>query len=222
MHKIVIQYQDFEEQTQVEEAYFNLSRAKIIDMAITGEADILLGNLRDAVKSEDGKELIHLVRDLIHLSYGEKDPDGKTFRQSEQLSNDFLQSQPFDQMFYDMIMSPEQVLKFVEALFPQKLMEEARAKAAAQGINIENMALPRADGTPYFDSETTRASRPQPQDRLPKQVKTVELPEDGIEADRIVQAEKPQPISTYDGPLSDQATDADMQAFLEWKRQQNS
>lgn len=202
MHKIVVTYKDFDEQTQVEEVYFNLSRAKIIDMAITGDADTLLVSLQNAVKAEDGKELIRLVRDLIHLSYGEKDPDGKTFRQSAELSDDFLQSQPFDQMFYDMIMSPEQVLAFVNALFPEKLMVEARARAQAAGVDVESLALPREDGQPYFDAETTRASRPQPQDRLPKQTRSVvdvDLPED-------------------DTPV-DPDFEADMSAFREWQRQ---
>lgn len=208
MHKIDVTYEDFEGQSQTEALYFNLSRAKIIDMTITGEAEELLEDLRNSVKSENGSEIIRLVRHLIHLSYGEKADDGKTFRQSEQLSDDFLQSQPFDQMFYDMIMEPTRVLSFVEALFPQQLMEEARRKAASQGIDLENLALKREDGQPYFDAEATRASRPQPQDHKPKQVKTVELPEDGVEADKIVQAEKPQPV------------DPDFEAYKKWRSEQ--
>lgn len=202
MFKRTVSYTDFDGQQQTEEVYFHLSRTKVIDMALTGEADELLQAIQEAVKSQDGKEIVRTVRDLIHLAYGEKDADGKTFRQGEELSDDFFQTAVFDQFFYDMIMDPQQVNEFVEALFPPDFMEEARQKAAAQGLTIENLALPREDGQAYYDQSKAERLRRQPQDHLPKQVKDVELP--------------------ATGPLTTQPSDADMSDFLEWKRQQNS
>lgn len=158
MHKQVITYEDFDGNSQTEEFYFNIARAKIIDMALTGEAAELFESIQTAAKTGDGAAIITLVRTLIELSYGEKQPDGKTFRQNEELSSDFLQSQPFDAMFYEFTLDPPKAIDFIEAIFPAQLMADAIEKAREQGKTLEELGR---EAFPAF-------KRPEPQDRLPK------------------------------------------------------
>lgn len=213
MLKQPITYTDFDGQQVTENFYFNFSKAEIIELILNDKLETLVEGMQEAVKNADGKEILRSLREIIHLAYGER--DDKAFRKSKEISDDFLLTEAFSEFYFDLISNPEKVLAFIEAVIPAQLIEEAKRQGRLPD-DLKTLELPREDGQPYYDAAAVQASRPQPQDRLPKQtreVKDVNLFDaqitdtplsghefqvvDGIEADKIVQAEKLQPNETH-------------------------
>jgi hypothetical protein len=123
MLKKKITYKDFDGNEVTEEHYFNISKAKLIEMeSATDEG--LGDSIQAIVKAGNVRSLIREFRKILLASYGVKSEDGKRFIQSEQLSEEFGQTAAYDQLFIDLVTNEKMAAEFISGILPSDLAEQ--------------------------------------------------------------------------------------------------
>ena len=120
MLKKTIKFVDYDGNQRNEEFYFNLNKAEILQMELS-EVGGLEQMINKVVAEQDTKKLIEIFKDLILKSYGVKSPDGKRFVKSEELSNEFSQTEAFVDLFMELAMDAKAASEFVNGVIPQSL-----------------------------------------------------------------------------------------------------
>lgn len=212
MLKKDIQYTDPNGVQQTKTCWFHLTKAQILKLELLtpgGDFAKHIQALAENVANEP-KPLIDLFEKLIHMAYGER--VGVEFMKSDQLSDHFLSTEAYSELFFELCTSPNAASNFVNGIMPG---------------DIENAFKP---------------SRPVPQDRKPKQlrvVENVELPtEDDVEnvfdnydssptapmGREIDYAAMPleDGFSSKPAHLGEQDSMSEFEAFKAWKAQQDS
>ena len=126
MLKKTITYEDYNGVSRTEDFYFNLSKAEIMEMEMgtTGGFGAMVNKI---IAAKDLPTLIHLFKDLLLKSYGEKSPDGKRFIKSPELSEAFSQTEAYSQLFMELAMDDKKGAEFVNGIVPVDLAKEAAA-----------------------------------------------------------------------------------------------
>lgn len=142
LKKIITYTNPFTNQEVVEEHYFHISKATLVEMDMeehkqeytNKEGKKLTGmqaHLSRVVEAEDGKAIMAAFKDLIRRSYGKK--DGDRFRQSSEIWDEFASSEAYSALFYELCTNPVSAAEFVNGIIPADLDQEAaRLSAEAQ------------------------------------------------------------------------------------------
>lgn len=134
MLKKTITYVDYNGNERTEDFYFNLSEAEIMEMEM-GTAGGLSEMIQNVVQTQDSPALIKIFKDLILRAYGQKSLDGKRFIKSDNLRDEFAQTEAYSQLFMELATDDKAASKFVNGIIPSKLEEaskEAQAKFLAE------------------------------------------------------------------------------------------
>lgn len=136
MLKRNITYVNFNDEEVTEEAYFNLTKAEVVEMELSSKEG-LSEMLQRIVKTEDRPALIREFKNIILMSYGEKSEDGKRFIKSQKLRDEFAQSAAYDQLFTELITTEQVVADFIIGVLPkdlQKLVQDASPQDSPKGL----------------------------------------------------------------------------------------
>lgn len=144
MIKKTIQYTDLNEEQQTEVVHFHMSRADVIEIIATGEADRW-----SAILEENNNEKSHaLLMDLMRRTYGVKSDDGKRFIRSDELWADFIQTEAYSQLAFELAVDAEAGAAFFNGLLPQSLLAELQAAVAKQQAEHPGAIASVGAGTP--------------------------------------------------------------------------
>ena len=83
--------------------------------------------LENAVASEDNYRIIEVFEDLIKHSVGMKTLDGKYFKKSKEFVEDFMQSEAYSTLLFDLLQDAEKANAFIRGIMPSDLMAQAEA-----------------------------------------------------------------------------------------------
>ena len=126
MYKKIMTYTDYNGEERTEDFYFNLTKAEITEMELSTE-----GGLRDKIeritKAKDVPEIIRLFKELILKAFGIKSPDGKRFIKSEQLSEEFSQTQAYSDFFMELATNSDAASEFVNGIMPSDMKSSSVA-----------------------------------------------------------------------------------------------
>lgn len=117
MYKKTIKYVDYNNEEREEDFYFNITKAELIEMEV-GPAEGLEEHFRKIIASKNGALIMKTFKDFILKSYGEKSPDGKHFFKSEEISNRFMCTEAYNELFCQICTDAEEAAKFVNAVLP--------------------------------------------------------------------------------------------------------
>ena len=117
MLKKTITYKDYNETERTEDFYFNLSKAEIIEMEITTSGG-LTEFIQRIVAAQDGPAIIKIFKELILKAYGQKSPDGKRFIKSQELRDEFVQTEAYSILFMELATNAEAAAAFVNGIIP--------------------------------------------------------------------------------------------------------
>lgn len=117
MIKKTITYKDFNDVKRTEDYYFNLTKAELTDLQLSAEGglDVLINRI---IKEQNITEIMRIFKLIIQKSYGIKSDDGKHFRKSDEIFEDFANTNAYDELLVDIISSPESAEKFIEGILP--------------------------------------------------------------------------------------------------------
>lgn len=118
MLKKVIKYVDYSDNVREETFYFNLNKAELTEMqlTVTGGMDKLIEKISE---TQDTKTLITLFKEIILKAYGDKSPDGRRFIKSQELRDEFMQTEAFVQLYMELIEVPGAASAFVNGIIPK-------------------------------------------------------------------------------------------------------
>lgn len=113
-------YKDFNDVERTETKFFNLTETEIMEMEL-GTAGGVAELLQRIVAAKDQPTIIKFFKDFILKAYGEKSPDGLRFDKSEQMRQDFSNTQFYNLLFMELATDDEKAAKFVNGVIPQSV-----------------------------------------------------------------------------------------------------
>jgi hypothetical protein len=144
MFKHVQKYTDYNGTERSDTLYFNFSKAELMEMELSTQAGIQ-EMIRMMIATSDNAKIVQLFKDLILKSYGIKSEDGKRFIKSQELRDQFEQSEAYSEFFMAMIANEDDIqTKFVNGVVagtnvPNASAEEAIAKLKELGYDTTLM-----------------------------------------------------------------------------------
>jgi len=137
MVKETIEYTDYDGNQRVEEFWFNLNRAEMLDLqgSVEGGYDRYMEQLMHATKAGEAMEVF---KNILLKAYGRKSLDGRKFEKSPEITADFVATQAYSDLYVGLALDPERAAKFMDAVMGadvKKMAAENNAKAAAAAVS---------------------------------------------------------------------------------------
>lgn len=123
----------FTDQEVTEDHYFHISKADLTKMELeehkveyvskTGEKLTGMRALISQItESEDGKGIIAIMDDILSRAYGKK--DGERFVKSPELTAEFVASEAYSALFFELCTDAEAAAQFMNGIIPRGLGQE--------------------------------------------------------------------------------------------------
>lgn len=118
MYKKTIKYTDYNGQEREEDFYFNLNKVELSDMDFSR-----VGGFKQFVDTivmeKDVARIMELFKEIILKAYGKKSADGKRFIKSEELREEFQQTEAFVELYMELIQDPDAASDFINRIMPK-------------------------------------------------------------------------------------------------------
>lgn len=130
MIKWPITYTTYDGDEVTEDFYFHLNKAELTKMQF--DVNGAYSNYIERIQNERNlKELGEQYANLILNSYGKKSDDGRIFRKSEELRDEFKCSEAYSVLFMELLSDADKAAKFARGILPADLQGASiEAKAA--------------------------------------------------------------------------------------------
>ena len=110
---------DFNGNERTEEFLFNLTPQEVSNMQFS-----TVGGLDAYIKKisseQDVPKIIKLFQDLIDLSYGQKTADGRGFKKTPEILEDFKSTQAYSDFYMSLIDDVDKATRFVNGITPDE------------------------------------------------------------------------------------------------------
>lgn len=135
-----ITYTDFNGEERTEKFHFNLSEAELTkwELSVTGTLTEYIKRISETV---DVPKLQALYEELIDRSYGVKDADGKRFRKSPELLQEFKDTNAYSELYMELITSDTAGAEFISGIISDKLKALVDQGVAEGKIDLNHPAL---------------------------------------------------------------------------------
>jgi hypothetical protein len=123
MIKRTITYPNYNGGNVTEDFYFNLTKRELIKWEVSKKGG-LSERLEQIVKDDDRAGLVEVVEDLLTMSYGVKSDDGKRFIKSQELVDEFIQTEAYDVLFMELVSDPDKASEFIKGIIPAEMAKQ--------------------------------------------------------------------------------------------------
>lgn len=120
MIKWPITYVDYNGNTITEDFYFHLNKAELMRMQFEANG-AYTEFINRIVNQRDIKVLGQEFENLILSSYGEKSDDGRNFRKSDEIRDNFRSTEAYAELYMQLISDEEKAVAFVKGILPKDL-----------------------------------------------------------------------------------------------------
>lgn len=131
MIKKTLTYKDFTGEEQTEEFHFHLTEADLVELELSAEGNSLSAWTKKIVKSQNGAEIIATFKKLIAVSYGIKSDDGRRFKKSEAILDEFRSTMAYSKLFMELATDAEKAAEFVNGIMPEDMPQDRTAGLTA-------------------------------------------------------------------------------------------
>ena len=115
-----IKYEDYNGNAREEKFYFNLSKAEILEMEASKNGG-LSAYIQRIAEEQDAPKIMELFKELLQKSYGVKSDDGKRFIKSKELTEAFVQTEAYSELFVLLASNADEATEFVNGIIPKNL-----------------------------------------------------------------------------------------------------
>ena len=115
-----ITYTDFNDVERTEDFNFNLSDAELTawEYSVSGTLTEYIKRIESTI---DVPQLMELYKELIDRSYGIKDADGRRFRKSPEILQDFKDTNAYSELFMELATNQQAGGEFIFGIVSNKL-----------------------------------------------------------------------------------------------------
>jgi len=117
MYKKTIKYTDYNGTEREEEYCFNISKAELATMELSIDGG-MENYLKDIIAKKNGAEIMRVFTDIIRKAYGVKSLDGRRFQKSPELSDEFMQTEAYSELFMELVTDSKAAAEFVNGIMP--------------------------------------------------------------------------------------------------------
>ena len=117
MLKKTFTYTDYNGVERTEDHYFNLSKAELMEMELSTTGG-LAEMINQIVAAQDAPKIVKIFKELVLKAYGQKSADGRRFIKSQELSDEFAQTEAYSQLFMELATDADAASKFVNGIVP--------------------------------------------------------------------------------------------------------
>lgn len=136
MYKKTITFPNYNGEEVTESFYFNLTKAELLEMEMEQPGG-MMEYLNTLIESKDANEILKIFKNLIRRSVGKKSADGRRFVKNEEITNDFMQTEAYSQLFMELATDAEEGARFINGIIPQDVAKEvAKEKAKDSAIGM--------------------------------------------------------------------------------------
>lgn len=123
MLKKVFKFTDYNGMERTETHYFNLTKSELMkkEMSINGGLTEMIKRVSETL---DAPVIMEIFEDLILSAYGKKSDDGRRFIKSKELSEEFKQTEAYDQLFMELITDSKAAADFFKGIVPEDAAEQ--------------------------------------------------------------------------------------------------
>lgn len=125
MLKKTVSYVDYNGEPQTEDFYFHLNKAELIKMETNDKSGSFLTRLQEIIKAPTAKDAFELIEELAMKAYGIKSPDGKRFIKTEEVREEFMQTEAYSEFFMSLVADANLAAEFLNGLLPADLLAQA-------------------------------------------------------------------------------------------------
>jgi hypothetical protein len=125
-------YKGYDGEMHTDTWLFNLTQADLLklNMGSFGGLDDLMKRM---IREDRPKELVDMFEALILSAVGEKSPDGRRFIRTQEIRDEFYQTEAYSQLFTELVTNQEKLKAFVLAIIPDdvsaKILENEAMEA---------------------------------------------------------------------------------------------
>ena len=118
MYVITKTYRDYDDNERTEDFFFNLTKAEVLKMETSAEGG-MKKHLQKIMKEENTKRLYEYFENIVEKAYGEKSLDGRRFMKSEEILNNFKQTEAYSEIIIELATNSEKATKFINNVLPK-------------------------------------------------------------------------------------------------------
>ena len=143
-------YKDYNGNERKETHYFGFSPAEMLDLEFRTPGG-LENYLQTIINTLDGQKLADTFKMLIEKSYGIKDPEGRRFMKSPEITRSFVETEAYSQLYLGLVTDSKMAAEFFNGIFPKEQIEQAvKMKEAGMKPVEEKVEAPVAQQTPVI------------------------------------------------------------------------
>ena len=141
MFKTTVTYKDFNGNEHVEELHFHMMAPEFADLQFNPTFENGLGEyVREAMKSGDGQKVYTFFKLMMVNSYGRRSEDGSRFVKKPEFTEDFLNSNAYEEFFMWLIGDPKNAEAFWNGIVPEKIVSRVE-QLESQGTGDQKKRL---------------------------------------------------------------------------------
>lgn len=134
-----VKFTDYNGVEREETFYFNINKAELaqLEMSVNGGFTEMLSRLSE---KQDIPEIQKIFTRMLTLGFGEKSADGRRFIKSEEMTNEFTQTEAFVEIYMKLCTNVPYALDFISDMLPDiKPEDKARVnKEISEKYGITN------------------------------------------------------------------------------------
>src|SRR5690349_15818661 len=98
MLKKTLTYKTVDGDLVTEDFYFNLTKAELAMLAMSGDGEDLTHRVKAMIQLQDGRGIVNEFVKILQMSYGKKSEDGKRFIKDPEIWKEFTQTEAYSDL----------------------------------------------------------------------------------------------------------------------------
>lgn len=119
MFKKTMTYKDYNGEDVTRTFYFNISRAELIELEASSDGGVFT-LIDQLTENRDIHRIVEIFKTFILKSIGRKSPDGERFIKSEEIAQEFSQTEAFSDLFVELASDSDFAAEFVKGILPNE------------------------------------------------------------------------------------------------------
>lgn len=146
MIKKTITFTDFNGEEHTEDFYFNLSKAELVKLELSGAGNSFSDQVQNIIKANNGAQIIKAFELILEKSYGVRSEDGARFIKNDQVWSEFVTSNAYTELFSELLVDADSAASFINGIVPDG-NAALSTQAARTGQSASDIARARSEAS---------------------------------------------------------------------------